>query len=137
MQGLVEYLDTCLFSFFEENPCGTYVSEPLSSFSRLILHSIAHYYELNSLSEYIVSETVTHQFFGYIIIFLFSGYNAKPRGDRFTKVTNSLDYFNPPSLSLSQYLEKLHSNFCKSVLNFTSVGFGFEEKLSVNLICYR
>lgn len=52
-QGMVQYLDTCVLSFFEENPTGTYVSEPLSSYERLMLHSIAHFYELRSSSKYL------------------------------------------------------------------------------------
>lgn len=87
--GMVQYLDTCIYSFFENNPTGTYVSEPLSSFERFMLHSIAHYYDLNS-----------------------SSYNVHNRSLRFTKITNNYEYFNPPCLCLSRYLEERLSKNC-------------------------
>lgn len=84
--GMVHYLDSCVFSFFQNDPSGTYISEPLSSYERMMLHGIAHYYSLNSIS-----------------------YNAEPQDIRLTKVTNNSLHFNPPCTCLSQYLEeKLH-----------------------------
>ncbi|XKL65165.1 hypothetical protein PGB90_005251 [Kerria lacca] len=84
--GMIQYLDMCVFSFFEKNPTGTYMSEPLSSYERMMLHCIAHYYELNSFSCNI------------------NNYNNYKL--RFTKITNNFNYFNPPHLCLSQYLEQ-------------------------------
>ncbi|XP_065201768.1 R3H domain-containing protein 4-like [Planococcus citri] len=81
--GMVHYLDSCVFSFFQNDPTGTYISEPLSSYERMMLHGISHYYRLNSTS-----------------------YNSEPQDIRLTKVTNNHVDFNPPCTCLSQYLEE-------------------------------
>lgn len=66
---MIQYLDMCVFSFFEKNPTGTYMSEPLSSYERMMLHCIAHYYELNSFSKRLIILTLKH--FNYSISFLY------------------------------------------------------------------
>jgi hypothetical protein len=125
---MVQYLDTCVFSFFETNPTGTYISEPLTSFERMMLHSIAHYYELNSFSKFSpitlitilkVLENNSRCTFSHI------GFIPEDRVEKLTKVTNNLNYFSPPCLCLSRFLEEhlwKNSDSSKATLLITLYG---------------
>lgn len=50
--GMLHYLEQELISFFSAEPTKTYISPALSSFERLLLHSLSDYHHLASLSEY-------------------------------------------------------------------------------------
>jgi len=49
--GMVQYLEGELVQFFVSMPRDIYVSPELSSFERMLLHSLSDYHDLESLSK--------------------------------------------------------------------------------------
>lgn len=49
--GMVQYLEGELVTFFSAMPRDIYVSPELSSFERMLLHSLSDYHSLTSLSK--------------------------------------------------------------------------------------
>lgn len=49
--GILQYLEEELVGFFLEMPTKTYISRELSSFERLLLHSLSDYHRLISVSK--------------------------------------------------------------------------------------
>lgn len=52
--GMLQYLEQEVVSFFSAMPTQTYISPALSSFERLLLHSVSDYHQLMSLSKFIL-----------------------------------------------------------------------------------
>ncbi|GLH14134.1 hypothetical protein R5R35_013961 [Gryllus longicercus] len=80
--GMIEYLENKLVEFFTNTPTDIFISEHLSSFERLLLHGVAQYYCLRSLS-----------------------FNSDHDNVRLVRVSNPLkDKFHQPSMLLVQFL---------------------------------
>ncbi|KAK6638183.1 hypothetical protein RUM44_008611 [Polyplax serrata] len=80
--GMLHYLEQELISFFSAEPTKIYISPALSSFERLLLHSISNYHRLASLS-----------------------FLSEPEKVKLVRVKNPRNEFPFPSLLLMQYLE--------------------------------
>ncbi|XP_060081173.1 R3H domain-containing protein 4-like [Ylistrum balloti] len=79
--GILDSLEQDLISFFKDWPGSVYVSKPISSFERMLLHATCQYLNLYSTS------------FG-------------DGSTRQTHVENKMSTFSPPSVLLSSYLQK-------------------------------
>ncbi|CAE1153727.1 unnamed protein product [Acanthosepion pharaonis] len=80
-QGLLMSIEEELVTFFQEWPTAIYISQLANSFERMLLHAICQYLDLKSKS-------------------------FDDEGTRRTEVENNKDYFNPPNVLLSQYIQK-------------------------------
>ncbi|CAI9726079.1 domain-containing 4-like [Octopus vulgaris] len=80
-QGLLLTIEEDLISFFKEWPTAVYISQLANSFERLLLHALCQYLGLKSKS-------------------------FEEEGIRRIEVENSKDYFRPPNVLLSQYIQK-------------------------------
>ncbi|XP_022089182.1 R3H domain-containing protein 4-like [Acanthaster planci] len=83
-RGMLQNHEEDLVPWFTDDPGAVFISHITCSFDRLLLHAVCQYLDLQSTS-----------------------YDCD--GRRQTKVENSQDYFSPPPLLLSQYLDTLHS----------------------------
>ncbi|KAL0272551.1 UNVERIFIED_CONTAM: hypothetical protein PYX00_005479 [Menopon gallinae] len=83
--GILQYLEEELVSFFSAMPTKTYISRELSSFERLLLHSLSEYHRLISVS-----------------------FDSDPEQIRLVRVRNPRKEFPSPPLLLVQYLETVH-----------------------------
>ncbi|XP_071954108.1 R3H domain-containing protein 4-like [Antedon mediterranea] len=79
-KGTLEHLEGELVCWFSDDPCSVYISCIGNSFERLLLHALSQYLDLQS-----------------------SSFNQGSK--RHTKVENDKEYFSPPRIPLSQYLD--------------------------------
>lgn len=80
-QGLLMSIEEELVTFFQEWPNAIYISQLANSFERMLLHAICQYLDLKSKS-------------------------FDNEGTRRTEVENNKEYFKPPNVLLSQYIQK-------------------------------
>lgn len=80
-QGLLMSIEEELVTFFQEWPTAIYISQLANSFERMLLHAICQYLDLKSKS-------------------------FDNEGTRRTEVENNKEYFKPPNVLLSQYIQK-------------------------------
>ncbi|GAB1598324.1 R3H domain-containing protein 4-like [Argonauta hians] len=80
-QGLLLSIEEDLISFFKEWPTAVYISQLANSFERLLLHALCQYLGLKSKS-------------------------FEQDGVKRIEVENCKDYFRPPNVLLSQYIQK-------------------------------
>ncbi|XP_038068204.1 R3H domain-containing protein 4-like [Patiria miniata] len=83
-KGMLQNHEDDLVPWFTDDPGAVFISHINCSFDRLLMHAVCQYLDLQSIS-----------------------YDCD--GRRQTKVENGQDYFSPPKLLLSQYLDSLHS----------------------------
>lgn len=81
-RGAVELHEEELLSWFSEDPASVFISTLHSSFDRLLLHAVCQYLGLSSES-------------------------FDCEGQRQTRVENSKEFFHPPAMLLSTYLDTL------------------------------